>query len=113
MYIITYTIIKICSRKELEFHRIQLHYHHINNVTHFTKFLATNKWDRQKVKHETIKTLYPKTIKGAILKRRPHGGGGGLENFPILWTNSTDRLCEMRMRGGKGVQNSENFADVF
>ena len=27
-------------------------------------------------------------------------GGGGLKNCPILRTNSTDRLREMRMRGG-------------
>ena len=51
---------------------------------------------------------------GAILKRRPHGGGeGGFQNCQILRTNSTDRLREMRMRGGEGVQNLENFADVF
>ena len=27
-------------------------------------------------------------------------GEGGLENWLILWTNSTDRLREMRTRGG-------------
>ena len=49
-----------------------------------------------------------------ILKRRPHRGGeGGLENCPILPTNSTDRLREMRMRGGEGVKNPEKIADVF
>ena len=33
-----------------------------------------------------------------------------MENFPILRTNSTDRLREMWMRGGDGVQNSENLS---
>ena len=28
-------------------------------------------------------------------------------------TNTTDRLREMRTKGGKGVQNPDNFADVI
>ena len=41
-------------------------------------------------------------------------GGGGLKNCPILRTNSSDRLREMRTRGrGGGVKNAQNFADVI
>ena len=50
---------------------------------------------------------------GAIPKRRPHGGGRGVGNFPYFAKISTDRLGEMRMSGGEGVKNSKNFADVF
>ena len=48
---------------------------------------------------------------GAILIRRLQGGES--ENRLLLRMNSTDRLCEMQMRGRGGVQNLENFADVF
>ena len=40
-------------------------------------------------------------------------GDGGLKNRHILWTNSTDRLREMRTKGGGGVQNPEICADVL
>ena len=40
-------------------------------------------------------------------------GEGGLKNFSNLGTISTNRLREMRMRGGEGVKKSENFEDVF
>ena len=51
---------------------------------------------------------------GAILKWRLHGGGeGGFKNCPILRTNSTDKLREMRMKGGGGVKKSKIFADVI
>ena len=36
----------------------------------------------------------------------------GVRNWPILQTNSTDRLREMRMKG-EGVKKNENFADVI
>ena len=50
---------------------------------------------------------------GAIHKGRPHQGGRGLKNLQILWTNSTDRLREMRTREREGVQKSLIFADVL
>ena len=40
-------------------------------------------------------------------------GEGGFKNRPILRTNSTDRLRECVTKGGEGVQNPENFADVI
>ena len=40
-------------------------------------------------------------------------GEGGFKNCPILRTNSTDRLREMRMKGGGGVKKSQNVADVL
>ena len=33
--------------------------------------------------------------------------------WPFLANDSTDRLREMRTRGGEGVQNPENFANVI
>ena len=52
---------------------------------------------------------------GTMHKERPHcGGEGGFDNCQILRTNSTDRLREMRTnKGGGGVENPENFADVL
>ena len=41
------------------------------------------------------------------------GGGGGLENWLILRTKSTDRLHEMRTKGGRGGLKSQKFADVI
>ena len=39
-------------------------------------------------------------------------GEGELKNVPIFRTNNTDKLREMRMKGG-GVIKSEKFADVI
>ena len=39
-------------------------------------------------------------------------GGGGFKNRPILRTNSTDKLREVRTRG-RGVNNPQIFADVL
>ena len=39
--------------------------------------------------------------------------GGGVKNRPILRTNSTDRLREMRTKGGRGVKNPEIYANVL
>ena len=36
-------------------------------------------------------------------------GEGGVKNCPILQMNSTDRLREMRMKGGGVVKKSKNF----
>ena len=53
-------------------------------------------------------------IKGPFIKDvHTEGGEGGLRNLQILRTNSTDRLREMRMKGGGGVKKSGNFADVL
>ena len=41
------------------------------------------------------------------------GGGWGVENVQILWTNSTDRLHEMRTRGREGDLKSKSFADII
>ena len=43
----------------------------------------------------------------------PRGRGGGLKKWPIFANNSTDRLRETANKGGKGVQNPENFAYVL
>ena len=40
-------------------------------------------------------------------------GEGGLKNCLILRTKSTDRLREMRIKGGRGVKNPKNVADVI
>ena len=40
---------------------------------------------------------------------RSRGGEGVVQNV----TNSTDRLRECVTKGGEGVQNPENFADVI
>ena len=40
---------------------------------------------------------------------RTEGGGGGTQYV----TNTTDRLRECVTKGGEGVQNPENFADVI
>ena len=40
-------------------------------------------------------------------------GEGGLENWLRWRTNCTDRLHEMRTKGGGGVYNPEYFADVI
>ena len=53
------------------------------------------------------------TCRGPCIKDVRTEGGGGLRNLPILRTNSTDRLREMRTRGREGVQKSQNFADVL
>ena len=53
------------------------------------------------------------TCRGPCIKDVRTEGGGGLRNLPILRTNSTDRLREMRTRGREGVQISQNFADVL
>ena len=40
-------------------------------------------------------------------------GGGGFKNCPILRTNSTDRLRECMMKGGRGSRNVKNLRDVI
>ena len=43
-----------------------------------------------------------KDKKGASFKYVRTEGGGGFGNCQIMWTNSTDRLREMRTKGGGG-----------
>ena len=51
---------------------------------------------------------------GAIHLLRSHRGGeGGLKEVANFANDSTDRLREMRTRGGEGVQNPGNFANVI
>ena len=48
-------------------------------------------------------------VKGPYLNDvRTEGEGGGLKNCQLLRTNSTDRLREMRMKGGgrRGVKKN-------
>ena len=52
-------------------------------------------------------------VRDDVYKTSAVRGGGGSKNWPILQTNSTDRLREMQMEGGGGVKNPENFADVL
>ena len=40
-------------------------------------------------------------------------GGGGFKNCPILQTDSTDRLREMRMKGGGGSKNPKILRTSF
>ena len=49
-------------------------------------------------------------VKGPYIEDVRTEGGLRIARF---WTNSTDRLREMRIKGGGGVENSKNFADVF
>ena len=51
-----------------------------------------------------------KDIKGRYLYDVRTEGGGGVTQYV---TNTTDRLRECVTKGGEGVQNPENFADVI
>ena len=48
-------------------------------------------------------------VKGPYIEDVRTEGGLRIARF---WTNSTDRLREMRTKGGGGVENPKNFADV-
>ena len=49
---------------------------------------------------------------GASIKYIRTEGGGGLRIAWLSWTNSTDRLSEMPVKG-RGVKYPKNFADVL
>ena len=55
----------------------------------------------------------PKAFLGRYLNDVRTEGGGGFKNYPILRTNSTDRLREMRMKGGGGSKNPKILRTSF
>ena len=86
--------------------------HHAGHLRVAPSSLQRNSFKRYHIQNHSWKLRPPASRQSPSslgLRNVPTEGGGGSKSLPILWTNSTDRLREMRTRGrGEGL-GSQKF----